>query len=385
MLDAKTITIEVPSMNNDDWVTLTFYTNNVLAPNHEPIKIERSSRFPVAAYYQEYAMSTLAKLRFVFYKNKCTQQLQLKTFSHKKDSVKPNENAFNLALLMADLHFSGEIILPEMSAVESGFCFNRGLLTLKPCDVAPTNQQQGDLNTNSNINAKINHRNCLVFRYGNTSLTPYQAIFDYNLLEKINAMVPQNIKQSRVYFPMVDSGQNSGHTLTSFSVLYIPSSTQSISIIGNDVTFKFSVNEFIEQNIDVNMILTGHVLIDCGSRPSKGHNSWQLSLVTALQIATGLMPCSDTPLICTGQVTKNDIDDNSRGIVPIGEAVSKYNFIQKLNQENKKLLTAFNHSCDDENWYFCLPEKNYYELDINESSMLQVLPVTYWYFEDLIS
>ena len=377
MLATTTVSIEVPSSDSDEWVTLTFYTNQILAPNHEPIKIERSGRFPIAASYQEYATNALAKLRFMFYEQKCNQQIQLKTFSHKKGAAKPNESALNLALLIADLHFAGVISLPEISALEAGFCFTNGLVSINPCAVAPENQQKSEL-------LQTNCRTSLVYRFENISPTPYQANFDYELLALVKSIAPQNIQQSCVYFPMVDSGKDGGHTLTSFTVFYMPSTTKSYSYIGNDTTFKFAVNEFVEQSIDLNVLLKGHILIDCGSRPSKGHNSWQLALVAALQIVTGVMPCSNIPLICTGQITRNDVEDNSRAVVAIGEAHKKYHFIQALHHDNTELQTVFNQQTHEQQWCFCLPEKNYYELDVDENLFIQVLPITYWYFDDLI-
>lgn len=377
MVAASTVSIEVPCTQGNEWVTLTFYTTSVLAPNHEPIKIERAARFAIVASYQEFVCSSLTKLRFLFHKQKCHRQIQLKTFSHKKGAAKPNENALNLALLIADLHFAGVITLPEMSALEAGYCFSDGLISIAPCKVAPNNQQAA-------FNSTENNRSSLVYRFDNIEVTAYQANFDYQLLAMVKSIAPQSIHQSCVYYPMVDADQEAGHTLAFFTILFLPSESKSCAVIGSDMTFKFTVNEFVEQNIDLNIILNGHILIDCGSRPSKGHNSWQLALVTALQIVTGLMPCEKLPLICTGEVTRKQIEDNSRAIVPIGEAEKKYQFLHSLYSESTSLLSAFNQACNNYKWYFCLPEKNYYELTVKDASLIQVSPVMYWYYEDLI-
>ncbi len=378
MAITKSVSIEVPSREGDKWLTLSFYTNHILAPNHEPIKVERSGRFTIAGEYQTYLTNTLTKLRFLFYKQQCKLQIQVKTFSHKDGAARPNDNALNLAILMADLHFAGHISLPDVSALEAGFCFTQGLMSISPCAVAPTYQQASD-------GLQTRHRTSLVYRHEPLESSPYQANFDYRLLAEIKAIVPQTLYQSCVYYPMVDAGQDHGHTLACFTVLYIPSESQSCSFMGQDMTFKFAVNEFIEQNIDLNMILTGHVLIDCGSRPSKGHNSWQLALVSALQIATGLMPCDNKPLICTGQVSRNEPDDHSRAIVAVAETPKKYQYIQTLKLEGVQLMSTLNQADSGEEWYFCLPEKNYYELDISQNAWLSVLPVTHWYYEDLIT
>lgn len=374
----SSLSIEVPCEQSKQWVTLTFYTSHVLAANHEPIKIERASRNTFVGKSQSYATKTLSKLRFMFSEHVQHQQIQMKTFASKESDAQPNKYAFNLALLLADLHFSDFINLPEQFAVEAGYCFSKGLFNLPSTTVAPDNVQD----------TSLNYRNSIVLKYQVSALQTYQAQFDFDILAALESIAPQNVKQACVYFPMVYASRaqahSQGHSLGQFTVFYIPADAKRWSIIGDDVTFCFVVNDFVEHNIDLNLCLNGKVLIDCGDRPSKGHESWQLSLVSAIQLAMGVMPSSNACLICTGQVSTEAQADGSRILLAIGDVITKFDYVKSLKNDGVELRSMDNMDNDTDRYLFALPEENYYQLDHTDFYGVELVPVNYWYYEDLI-
>jgi len=387
MIKHPTVCIEVPNEDNSDWINLEFSLTNVPAPDEQPLKLSKT-RSAKASALELAANVMLAKLRHAFFvsgvneKNDLSlvRQIGLRDFSADTESTEPNLQAFNLALLMADLYFKQVIKLSEHVALEAGYCLEQGFINLPSCLVAPNNRQ-GTL-------AAQDTRNSLVYRLKpDSQMTRHYDTPNYNfeLLQQVVARAPHSIYQGCVHYPVVDSAGDA-HQLSLFNVAYIPSDEFKLTVIGSDKTFRFEVVEFVNSSTDIGLLLTGQLLLECGVRPSKGHKSWQLALVSALQIALGVMPAGPNPLICTGEIKTDPNDDNfSRQVTRVGQCDVKYHFIKQLKSQEQLLTGAFGaiNSCLP--WFFCLPEENYYQIEVNkDDSVVNCIAVTYWFVDDLM-
>ncbi|MDT0604310.1 hypothetical protein [Thalassotalea castellviae] len=392
------ISIEVPNCEGNDWLTLTFSSNFNIAAEHAPIVLEETISYPLAKQLAQYTKATVAKLRSVFHAHRCEFQLLLAPFGHCTDQPEvllPNIYAFNLALLLADLHFSNHIELEEHSALEAGFNFSKGLVELTPTQVAPSNKQAD----NGNVT-----RSSLVYRLDNANqISHYQAIFSDQPLKQVQAFIPQERYESCVYFPLVDNASGKAEQLSFIKVSHVPAAKSQLSIFGLTPNFSNEIRKLINQNTDLRMLLSGQIFIECGERPAKKHKSWEFALVTALQMALGLLPRVERPVICTGQVTpKTCVDSKEQQILiqpikqarklhPVGDTDKKYNLIKSLKESvssSTSLLTSLNQPVKDINtlWLFYLPEENYYtDQKLYSSEQIEVFPIEFWHFEELLS
>jgi len=394
----KHISIEVPNCENTDWLTLTFSSSFTIASEYEPIILERVIKYPLAEQLEQYTKATVAKLRSVFHAHRCAFQLLLAPFGHsirQPEVLSPNIDAYNLALLLADLHFSKHIELQEHSALEAGFSFSKGLVELPSNQVAPSNKQTN----NSNF-----IRSSIVHRLNNANqVSHYQATFSDQLLRQLQAFIPQEKFESCVYFPLIDNAGGTADQLSFIKVLYVPADKSQLSIFGITCDFSNEIRELISDNINLRMLVRGQVFIECGERPAKDHNSWELALVTALQMALGLLPRVDRPVICTGQVSPKTCEgDNEQQILiqplkqarklnPVGDTDKKYKLIKTLSESattSSDLLTSLNQPAKEKSasWLFYLPEENYCsDKALYTSEQVEVFPVVFWHFEELLS
>lgn len=391
------VSIEVPNCETSGWLTLIFSTNFILAAEHEPITIEKTLKYPMAKRLVQYTKVTTARLRSLFHAQRCEYQLVLAPFGHKKsqpEQLMPNMEAFNLALLLADLHFSKHIKLEKYSAIEAGFCFVKGLIALPPTNVAPSNIQGEDNGLT---------RSSLVHRLDNTSqISHYQAIFSDQVLKQVSAFIPYEKYESCVYFPLIDNESNEASQLSFIKVLYIPSKESQLSIFGITPKFPNVIRQLIHESADLRLMLTGQVFIECSERPAEDQKSWELALVTALQMALGLLPRVDNPVICTGQVSSSNATDNTeielleslelvRKAKPVDDTDKKYNLIKELNENSEsrtKLKSSANRTVESENlpWLFYLPEANYVlDKQLYITKTIIVRPVEYWHYEELLT